>query len=130
MNVRKVSAIVDTKENDKWDLNRNIRQSHNKKKLKEREKSILTENKKMFSRLYSIVRRPHPFKTNESGKGPVTLNKVGRKMELKRIMKWNREILKSIKEAKPSMTLNELKKRFDETERYKSIARMYTEYGK
>lgn len=126
----KVGPIVDTRQNQKWDLNRNIRLTHARSKVKEHDRNISHENEKMFKRLYSIVQRPHPLKSNKGVAGPNTLNMVKRKFELKRIMKCNKEILKNIKEAKPWVQINHLKKRFEETEKYKDIARMYTEYGK
>ena len=62
-------------------------------------------------------------------KGPSTLNKVGRKHEMKRIIKSNKKILENIKCAKPSVPISYLKRRFDKTENYKSIARTYNENG-
>jgi hypothetical protein len=45
-------------------------------------------------------------------------------------MKSNKEILKNLKYAKPAISIKDLQKRFEETEKYKEIARMYTVFGK
>lgn len=97
MKIRKIHAVVDTKENDKCDLNRNIRQSHAIKMTKEHKRDLSMKNKQMFARLYKIVCREHPLKLQPGAKGPATLNLGARRHELKRIMKTNHQILKNIK---------------------------------
>ena len=97
MKVKKVTSLVNTKENESWGLNRSIRYYHTKQRFIQQEKDISQENKKMFKRLYSILVRDKLIKDDDQTKGPNTLNQVGRKHELKRIMKSNMEILKQIK---------------------------------
>ena len=130
MKVKKINSVVKTRENENWHLNRKLRKNNAQAKIKERVKSISNENQKLFQRLYSIVSRPHPILAHNGGnKGPNTLNKFKRRSEMKRIMKWNKGILRSIQEAKPSVSIKALKRRFQDTERYKTIASSFNEYG-
>jgi len=130
MRLAKVQPVVSTKPNDKCKLNKNIRLKHSQKKSMLRERDISQQNQRMFKRLYSIVSRTHPLKQKLDNKGPTTLNMINRKSELKRIMKSNKEILNNIQHVKPIVSILDLQKRFDKNEKYKDLARMYTENGK
>lgn len=96
--------------------------------LSQSKRTFHTRINRLFQRLYKIVRRDTQL--IRDAKGPSTLNKVGRKFEMKRILKNNEQMLQSIKKAKPSVSISDLKRRFDDTERYKSIASTYNINGK
>ncbi|CAI2375830.1 unnamed protein product [Moneuplotes crassus] len=128
MKVKKISSIIDTSESKGCNLNRKLRQNKLMSEIKKRERNISQQNQKMFQRLVSIVSRPNPL--NCQSKGPNSLNFDKRRSEMKRIMKSNVDILNNIRKAKPALSIKELQKRFHYTEKYKTIASSYDEYGK
>jgi len=86
---------------------------HNLKKerlLEDRYVEIDRENKVLLSKMSEIMKQPSAFAdvpysekqaAKQASKGPVTLNRNGRKQELSRITMENQRLLKAIQSAQP-----------------------------